>query len=267
MPLVAGQLPIFGASSADPSPNDLAGLLIGPGRLVRMGGTARVSVVVSHAWRVHVLMAELGVRQLNPAWEPAQVPGQRREPELQVPDIDAPIEAPRPAQPSQEVDHVDEVEDVLAPDGDSLPERDIREGVVESPAPVPEEPVPDGEHPAPAPEEFTVRTAYTGILAPLSAAWLRETEKVPPEAFVLDGVRLRLWFVAAGSLRLNDSEILLRLGAQDAECWQPAQKALWQLGIDAELAKGPVLKISGRRKIRRFGELIGDHPHAAAPWP
>lgn len=189
MPLV-GQLPIFGAASSDPSPNDLAGLLIGPGQLVRMGGTARVSVVVSHAWRVHVLVAELAARRLGPTWEP----------------------------------------------------------------------VLDESH-------FSVRTAYTGILAPLGAAWLRGAVKAPPPAFVLDGVRLRLWFVASGVLNLNESEIILRLGANDEACWTPAKRALWQLGIDAEQVKGSALRISGRRKIRRFGELIGDHPHAAAPWP
>src|SRR5690606_3865238 len=34
-----------------------------------MGGTARVSVVVDAAWRVHVLVAELVRRGLTAAWE------------------------------------------------------------------------------------------------------------------------------------------------------------------------------------------------------
>lgn len=189
MPL-AGQLPIFGAASADPAPTDLAGLLIGTGQLVRMGGTARVSVVVTQAWRVHVLVAEMAARRLAPTWE-----------------------------------------QVL-----------------------------DESH-------FTVRTAYTGILAPLGAAWLRGAVKAPPPNFALDGVRLRLWFVAAGSLNPDDSEIIMRLGANDENCHGPARRALRQLGIDSEQVKGPALRISGRRRVRRFGELIGDHPHAAAPWP
>ena len=43
---LAGQLPFFAAASADPIAGDLSGLLIGPGQVVRMGGTARVSIVV-----------------------------------------------------------------------------------------------------------------------------------------------------------------------------------------------------------------------------
>lgn len=62
------QLPLFGVASVEPSPDDLAGLLGGPGQIVRMGGTARVSVTVTEAWRVHVLIAELALRGLKPSW-------------------------------------------------------------------------------------------------------------------------------------------------------------------------------------------------------
>jgi len=98
-----GQLPIFAAASADPSPFDLAGLLIGPGQVVRMGGTARVSVVVDAPWRVHALAGELTLRGLGLQWEPSET--------------------------------------------------------VEG--------------------HFAVRTAYAGVLAPLSALWLRGAVKSP----------------------------------------------------------------------------------------
>jgi hypothetical protein len=62
---------LFGVVASDPTPEDLAGLLAGPGELGRMGGTARVSVTVDAAWRVHVLVAELALRRLPAAWEPA----------------------------------------------------------------------------------------------------------------------------------------------------------------------------------------------------
>lgn len=62
------QLSIFGAEAADPVPADLAGLLAGPGEVLRMGGTARVSIVVAEAWRVHVLIAELAARRLPANW-------------------------------------------------------------------------------------------------------------------------------------------------------------------------------------------------------
>jgi hypothetical protein len=64
------QLPIFGAESTDASPLDLVGLLAGPGRVERMGGTARVAVSVDAAWRVHVLAAELVSRGLVVKWRP-----------------------------------------------------------------------------------------------------------------------------------------------------------------------------------------------------
>src|SRR5689334_10703121 len=64
------QLSMFGAETTEPSPADLAGLLAGPGRLGRIGGTARVSVIVDDAWRVHVLVAEFVARGLTATWAP-----------------------------------------------------------------------------------------------------------------------------------------------------------------------------------------------------
>jgi hypothetical protein len=63
------QLSLFGVEAAEPGPRDLAGLLAGPGQVERMGGTARVSVQVDAAWRVHVLVAELTGRGLSSTWE------------------------------------------------------------------------------------------------------------------------------------------------------------------------------------------------------
>lgn len=63
------QLSLFGVEAAEPEPADLAGLLAGPGQVERMGGTARVTVVVDAAWRVHVLVAELAARGLAATWE------------------------------------------------------------------------------------------------------------------------------------------------------------------------------------------------------
>ena len=69
------QLPIFGAETTDASPLDVVGLLAGPGRLERMGGTARVSVPVDSAWRVRVLAAELVSRGLVVNWKPLESGG------------------------------------------------------------------------------------------------------------------------------------------------------------------------------------------------
>ena len=64
------QLPIFGAETTDAAPLDLVGLLAGPATLHRMGGTARISVPVDAAWRVHVLAAEMVSRGLVVNWLP-----------------------------------------------------------------------------------------------------------------------------------------------------------------------------------------------------
>jgi hypothetical protein len=61
-------LSLFGVAAVEPSPADIAGLLAGPGEVVRMGGTARVSVVVDAGWRVHVLIAELARRGVTASW-------------------------------------------------------------------------------------------------------------------------------------------------------------------------------------------------------
>ena len=58
MPLTR-QLSLFGIEATVPAPDDLAGLLAGPGQVVRMGGTARVSVVVEQRWRAAALVTEL----------------------------------------------------------------------------------------------------------------------------------------------------------------------------------------------------------------
>jgi hypothetical protein len=59
---------LFGVEATDPTPEDLAGLLAGPGELGRLGGTARIRVPVADGWRVHVLIAELALRTLPASW-------------------------------------------------------------------------------------------------------------------------------------------------------------------------------------------------------
>lgn len=72
---VTGQLSLFGIEGRPPAATDLEGLLAGAGQVVRLGGTARVSVVVDAAWRVRVLVAECAVRGLAATWEPSTVEG------------------------------------------------------------------------------------------------------------------------------------------------------------------------------------------------
>ena len=74
MPLTR-QLSLFGVEASPPTPLDLEGLLAGPGQLVRMGGTARVSIVVDAPWRARVLVYECALRGLVAACEPSTVEG------------------------------------------------------------------------------------------------------------------------------------------------------------------------------------------------
>ncbi|RKR89787.1 hypothetical protein BDK92_4144 [Micromonospora pisi] len=187
------QLSLFGVEATEPSPADLTGLLVGPGQVVRMGGTARVSVVVDSAWRVHVLAAELATRGLPVSWEGT---------------------------------------------GD---------------------------------QRHEVRTAYATTLAPLARSWLRGGAKRPPAGLYLNGRRLRLWVAAAGSP--EPAGFLLRLGDAEENCWEPVGAALAAVGLPAVLlpprAAGPAYRITGRRRLARLMELVGERPAAApaASWP
>ncbi|MEV1287764.1 hypothetical protein [Micromonospora sp. NPDC049679] len=187
------QLSLFGVEAAEPSPADLAGLLAGPGDVVRMGGTARVSIVVDAAWRVHVLVAEFAARGLGATWVPADA------------------------------------------------------------------------------GRLAVRTAYAMTLAGLAAGWLRGAVKRPPPDFHLTGPRLRLWAAAAGSV--EQPGYVLRLGPAQEACWEQVGAALAAVGLPAALldpgSGGPAYRITGRRRLARLGELVGDRPAAApaAEWP
>ncbi|ABP56458.1 hypothetical protein [Salinispora tropica] len=117
----------------------------------------------------------------------------------------------------------------------------------------------------------TVRTAYTRVLKPLVAAWLNGPAKHPPDAFHLDGRGLRLWLVAAGAVM--DSDVLLRLGPAAHQRVASVGAALAAVGLPAVPESGPdglAYRITGRRLLNRFAELVGDPPptvpHTAWPY-
>jgi hypothetical protein len=60
--LRVSQFSLFGAAAAEPSLDDLDGVLLAGGRWVRSAGTARLSVVVAHRWRADALAAEFKLR-------------------------------------------------------------------------------------------------------------------------------------------------------------------------------------------------------------
>lgn len=67
-----GQMSLFSAGAREPQVADLEGLLAGPGQVVRRGDSARVSVVVSDAWRVEGLVEEMAALGFEAELEPAE---------------------------------------------------------------------------------------------------------------------------------------------------------------------------------------------------
>lgn len=64
---VLGQLSFFSAITQPPAPDDLDGLLVGPGQLVRRGAAARASVVVAQEWRVRAMLRAFAELDLDGA--------------------------------------------------------------------------------------------------------------------------------------------------------------------------------------------------------
>src|SRR5690348_2900448 len=65
------QMSLFGVEARPATPLDLEGLLAGAGQVTRMGGTARVSIVVDEPWRAAALRAECALRGLTSSIEKA----------------------------------------------------------------------------------------------------------------------------------------------------------------------------------------------------
>lgn len=118
---------------------------------------------------------------------------------------------------------------------------------------------------------LSVRTPFSRILRPVGERWVRGAVKAVPDGFVLDGCRLRMWAVGAG--RRDGHGYLLRLSPHDPDTWEPAGAALAAAGLAGALvgprADGPAYRITGRRRMVRLGEYVGERPPAAPPedWP
>lgn len=113
-----------------------------------------------------------------------------------------------------------------------------------------------------------VRTPFRVDLLPLEQLWHRGEGKTLPEDFRLDGAMLRMWALAAGSPQGNG--YLLALDPEAPETHERLIKALAQLGVPAKAQRGDeaALRVTGRRRLARVLELIGDAPAGAElAWP
>lgn len=262
------QLSMFGAETIEPSPADLAGLLAGPGRLGRMGGTARVSVRVDAAWRVHVLVGELVARGLAATWEPIEevrVAGLADHPETIVTPESLAVREPGHHPDDPAGDHPVEAAEDRA--GSHTTRADQGGSGVVRPGEALEKEHAGEADPAdllaeePARPVFEVRTAYSRRLNALARAWPDASAQL-----FLSGPRLRLWVAAAGGPRPGGWVLAL----DPAKDRQAVEAALVRAGLAGRVSEdGRRYLISGARRLRRLAELVGERPSAAPEefWP
>ena len=117
-----------------------------------------------------------------------------------------------------------------------------------------------------------VRTAVTPSLLTLAAEWTRGAVKTVPPRWLPGPRELRAWTLAAGN-REGD-HYLLGLDPHAPDTHSPLASALMRVGIAPTLigTRGgrPALRISGRRRLSRLVENVGEPPDGAEAlslWP
>lgn len=116
-----------------------------------------------------------------------------------------------------------------------------------------------------------LRTAFRADLTALAAEWTKEGEKFAPSDLTLGGGALRLWVLATGDWLGGGYVLGLDKAAPDT--YDTVRGALSVAGLPATLLldreEGPGLRVSGRRRLRRLAELVGEPPLAVAEthWP
>ncbi len=117
-----------------------------------------------------------------------------------------------------------------------------------------------------------VRTAVTASLVNLATEWTRGAVKTVPPRWLPGPRELRAWTVAAG--HPEGDHYLLGLDPHAPDTHSPLASALMRVGIAPTLigTRGgrPALRISGRRRLSRLVENVGDAPDgvdASSVWP
>ena len=105
-----------------------------------------------------------------------------------------------------------------------------------------------------------VRTAVDARLLPLAAQWTRGAVKTVPAAWLPGPRELRAWTLAAGAPEAD--RYLLGLDPHAPDTHSPLASALMRIGIAPTLigTRGarPALRISGRRRLSRLVETVGN---------
>jgi hypothetical protein len=117
-----------------------------------------------------------------------------------------------------------------------------------------------------------VRTAVNPLLTTLAAEWTRGAVKTVPPRWLPGPRELRAWTLAAGSP--EGDHYLLGLDPHAPDTHSPLASALMRVGIAPTLigTRGgrPALRISGRRRLSRLVENVGEPPDGAdalSRWP
>jgi hypothetical protein len=114
-----------------------------------------------------------------------------------------------------------------------------------------------------------VRTAVDARLRPIAVEWTRGAVKTVPPVWLPGPRELRAWILAAGTPEAD--RYLLGLDPHAPDTHSPLASALMRIGIAPTLigTRGtrPALRISGRRRLSRLVENVGEPPDAAEALP
>ncbi len=117
-----------------------------------------------------------------------------------------------------------------------------------------------------------VRTALDPRLVPMALAWTRGAVKTVPPQWLPGPRELRAWTLAAGTPEAD--RYLLGLDPHAPDTHAPLASAMMRVGIAPTLigTRGahPALRISGRRRLSRLVENVGEPPgnvDAFHLWP
>ncbi|ABK73063.1 hypothetical protein [Mycolicibacterium smegmatis] len=118
-----------------------------------------------------------------------------------------------------------------------------------------------------------VRTTMDVRLVPLARAWTRGAVKTVPPEWLPGSRELRAWTLAAGTPEADD-RYLLGLDPHAPDTHPVLASAMMRVGIAPTLigtrGSHPALRISGRRRLLRLVENVGEPPGdvaALAQWP
>jgi hypothetical protein len=114
-----------------------------------------------------------------------------------------------------------------------------------------------------------VRTAVDAGLCPIAVEWTRGAVKTVPPLWLPGPRELRAWILAAGVPEAD--RYLLGLDPHAPDTHSPLASALMRVGMAPTLigTRGarPALRISGRRRLSRLVENVGEPPEVAEALP